>query len=96
MTSARENAWSGRGESTVGEVQDVHLRERLVVGLTAVRMLVGAEPERLDGRHSELCGSPDVLVQPVADEHSEGGEPDHEAFTQMDVLNLVDRALTPA
>ena len=31
-----------------------------------------------------------------ADEHSEGGEPDHQAFTQMDVLNLVDRALTLA
>jgi putative hydrolase of the HAD superfamily len=26
-----------------------------------------------------------------ADEHPEGGEPDHEAFTQMDVLNLADR-----
>jgi putative hydrolase of the HAD superfamily len=31
-----------------------------------------------------------------ADEHPEGGEPDHQAFTQMDVLNLVDRALTAA
>jgi putative hydrolase of the HAD superfamily len=28
-----------------------------------------------------------------ADEHPEGGEPDHEAFTQMDVLNLADRLL---
>jgi putative hydrolase of the HAD superfamily len=28
-----------------------------------------------------------------ADEHPEGGEPDHRAFTQMDVLNLADRLL---
>jgi len=28
-----------------------------------------------------------------ADENDEGGEPDHEAFTQMDVLNLADRLL---
>jgi putative hydrolase of the HAD superfamily len=26
-----------------------------------------------------------------ADEHPEGGEPDFQAFTQMDVLNVVDR-----
>ena len=31
-----------------------------------------------------------------ADEHPEGGEPDHQAFTQMDVLNLADRALAAA
>jgi putative hydrolase of the HAD superfamily len=30
-----------------------------------------------------------------ADEHSEGGDPDFQAFTQMDVLNVVDR-LAPA
>jgi putative hydrolase of the HAD superfamily len=29
-----------------------------------------------------------------ADENAEGGEPDHQAFTQMDVLNLADRLLT--
>lgn len=29
-----------------------------------------------------------------ADEHDEGGEPDHQAFTQMDVLNIADRLLT--
>jgi putative hydrolase of the HAD superfamily len=28
-----------------------------------------------------------------ADEHPEGGEPDYEAFTQMDVLNIADRLL---
>ena len=26
-----------------------------------------------------------------ADEHPEGGEPDHQAFTQMDVLNIARR-----
>ena len=31
-----------------------------------------------------------------ADENPEGGEPDHEAFTQMDVLNIADRMLAPA
>lgn len=30
-----------------------------------------------------------------ADEHPEGGEPDHQAFTQMDVLNIADRLLAP-
>jgi putative hydrolase of the HAD superfamily len=29
-----------------------------------------------------------------ADEHPDGGEPDYQAFTQLDVLNLVDRLLT--
>ena len=28
-----------------------------------------------------------------ADEHPEGGEPDYQAFTQMDVLNIADRLL---
>jgi putative hydrolase of the HAD superfamily len=31
-----------------------------------------------------------------ADEHPEGREPDHQAFTQMDVLNLADRMLAAA
>jgi hypothetical protein len=31
-------------------------------------MLIGAEPERLHGRHPELAGAAHVLVQPVADE----------------------------
>ena len=30
-----------------------------------------------------------------ADEHPDGGEPDHQAFTQMDVLNIADRLLVP-
>jgi putative hydrolase of the HAD superfamily len=31
-----------------------------------------------------------------ADEHPEGGEPDFQAFTQMDVLNVVDRLAAAA
>jgi hypothetical protein len=31
-----------------------------------------------------------------ADEHPEGAEPDHQAFTQMDVLNIADRLLAAA
>ena len=31
-----------------------------------------------------------------ADEHPEGAEPDFKAFTQMDVLNVVDRLAAPA
>jgi putative hydrolase of the HAD superfamily len=31
-----------------------------------------------------------------ADENAEGGEPDHQAFTQMDVLNIADRLLAAA
>jgi putative hydrolase of the HAD superfamily len=31
-----------------------------------------------------------------ADEHPGGGEPHHQAFTQMDVLNIADRLLAPA
>jgi putative hydrolase of the HAD superfamily len=30
------------------------------------------------------------------DEHPDGGEPDHQAFTQMDVLNIADRLLPAA
>ena len=43
------------------------------------------------------CGAPAIsegTVQALwfrADEHPEGGEPDYLAFTQMDVLNFVDR-----
>jgi FMN phosphatase YigB (HAD superfamily) len=31
-----------------------------------------------------------------ADENPEAGEPDHQAFTQMDVLNIADRLLREA
>ena len=37
-------------------------------GSRAVRVLVGPEPERLNGRHPELAGAADVLEEPVADE----------------------------
>jgi putative hydrolase of the HAD superfamily len=30
-----------------------------------------------------------------ADENPDGGEPDYQAFTQMDVLNIADRLLAP-
>ena len=39
-----------------------------MVGLGAVRVLVGPEPERLHGRHPHLPRSAHVLVEPVADE----------------------------
>src|SRR4051794_33803835 len=39
-----------------------------MIRLAAVRMLVGAEPERLHGGHPELAGAADVLVEAVADE----------------------------
>ena len=50
------------------DVQHVQLRERLVVGLGAVGVLVGPVPERLHGRHPELGRAADVLEEPVADE----------------------------
>src|SRR5215218_9718181 len=46
----------GSASKTICDVQDVHLREREVVGLAAVGVLVGAEPERLHGCHAELAG----------------------------------------
>ena len=55
-----------------------------------------------DRLYEDIRGANEVgmtSVQAVwfrADEHPEGGEPDHQAFTQMDVLNLADRALTAA
>ena len=57
-----------RAEQPIGDVQHVHLRERLVIRLGPVRVLVGAEPQGLNGRHPELAGAADVLEQPVADE----------------------------
>jgi len=55
-----------------------------------------------DRLYEDIRGANEVgmtSVQAVwfrADEHSEGGEPDHQAFTQMDVLNVVDRSLASA
>src|ERR671925_2033653 len=52
----------------VGDVEHVHLREGEVVGLAAVRVLVGAEPERLYRRHADFAGPADVFVQAITDE----------------------------
>ena len=55
-----------------------------------------------DRLYEDIRGANEVgmtSVQAVwfrADEHPEGGEPNHQAFTQMDVLNLADRALATA
>jgi hypothetical protein len=53
--------WLRGGREPLDDVQDVHLRECLEVRLPAFGMLVGAEPERLHGRHSELAGATHVL-----------------------------------
>src|SRR5829696_8033010 len=50
------------------DVQDVHLGERLEVGLNLDRHVIRAEPERLDGLHPGTGGAENVGVQPVADE----------------------------
>ncbi len=55
-----------------------------------------------DRLYEDVRGAAEVgmtTVQAIwfrADEHPEGGEPDHEAFTQMDVLNIADRLLGTA
>lgn len=55
-----------------------------------------------DRLYEDVRGAAEVgmtTVQAVwfrADEHSEGGEPDYQAFTQMDVLNVADRLLAAA
>jgi putative hydrolase of the HAD superfamily len=52
-----------------------------------------------DRLYEDVLGSNEAgmtSVQAVwfrADENAEGGEPDHQAFTQMDVLNIADRLL---
>jgi putative hydrolase of the HAD superfamily len=55
-----------------------------------------------DRLYEDVRGAAEVgmtTVQAVwfrADEHAEGGEPDYQAFTQMDVLNVADRLLAAA
>ena len=61
------------------------------------------EPERAlfvgDRLYEDVRGASQVGMRTVqalwfrADEHPEGGEPDYQAFTQMDVLNVVGRLL---
>src|SRR5215510_13389603 len=68
LTFTFENAWSAGAEQPICDVQHVHLCERLVIGLSPVRVLVGSEPEGLNRRHPEVAGAAHVLEQPVADE----------------------------
>jgi putative hydrolase of the HAD superfamily len=55
-----------------------------------------------DRLYEDVRGAGEVgmtTVQAVwfrADEHADGGEPDYQAFTQMDVLNVADRLLAAA
>jgi putative hydrolase of the HAD superfamily len=62
---------------------------------------LGVEPERAvfvgDRLYEDVRGAGELGMTTVqalwfrADEHPEGREPDHQAFTQLDVLNIVDR-----
>ena len=62
---------------------------------------LGVKPENAlfvgDRLYEDVRGGAEVGMKTVqalwfrADEHSEGGEPDFQAFTQMDVLNIVRR-----
>ena len=66
---------------------------------------LGVDPARAlfvgDRLYEDVRGAAEAGMRTVqalwfrADEHPDGGEPDHEAFTQMDVLNIVER-LRPA
>ncbi len=55
-----------------------------------------------DRLYEDVRGAAEVGMTTVqamwfrADEHPEGGEPDYQAFTQMDVLNIADRLLAAA
>ena len=55
-----------------------------------------------DRLYEDVRGAAEVGMTTVqalwfrADEHPDGGEPDYEAFTQMDVVNVVDRLLAAA
>ena len=55
-----------------------------------------------DRLYEDIRGAAEVGMATVqamwfrADEHPEGGEPDYQAFTQMDVLNIADRLLAGA
>jgi putative hydrolase of the HAD superfamily len=62
---------------------------------------LGAEPERAlfvgDRLYEDVRGAAEVGMTTVqalwfrADEHPDGAEPDHQAFTQLDVLNIARR-----
>ena len=62
---------------------------------------LGVHPERAlfvgDRLYEDVRGAGELGMTTVqalwfrADEHPDGGEPDHQAFTQMDVLNIAER-----
>jgi putative hydrolase of the HAD superfamily len=62
---------------------------------------LGAEPERSlfvgDRLYEDVRGASEVGMTTVqalwfrADEHPDGAEPDHQAFTQLDILNIARR-----
>ena len=62
---------------------------------------LGVEPERSlfvgDRLYEDVRGASEVGMTTVqalwfrADEHPDGGEPDHQAFTQLDILNIARR-----
>jgi putative hydrolase of the HAD superfamily len=64
---------------------------------------LGVEPERAlfvgDRLYEDVRGAGELGMTTVqalwfrADEHPDGGEPDHQAFTQLDVLNVARRLL---
>ena len=55
-----------------------------------------------DRLYEDVRGSNEVGMTSVqaiwfrADEHADGDDPDYQAFTQMDVLNIADRLLVEA
>ena len=65
---------------------------------------LGAEPENAlfvgDRLYEDVRGAGELGMTTVqalwfrADEHPDGGEPDHQAFTQLDVLNIARRLLS--
>jgi putative hydrolase of the HAD superfamily len=64
---------------------------------------LGVEPENAlfvgDRLYEDVRGAGELGMTTVqalwfrADDHPEGGEPDHQAFTQLDVLNVARRLL---
>jgi HAD superfamily hydrolase (TIGR01549 family) len=67
--------------------------------LEALGVVAGEAMYVGDRLFEDVRGSNEVGMTSVqalwfrADENAEGGEPDHQAFTQMDVLNIADRLL---
>jgi hypothetical protein len=70
---------SGLAKQPPHHVQDVHLRERLVVRLETPLVVVGPEPERQHSPHAELGGAAHVFVAAIAHEERSLG-PDSETL----------------